>query len=205
MKTKIILFLLLIVTYNSFSQTNYEHKISAQVGTSWLGVLTNAIDKISNPIINHCFATPVFQLAYNYKTTPYFTVGAVSSFQNFNFNITIPENNITNADIFISRTNLSFRGLAHYIDNDVIDLYSGGRIGLSVWSIKADTAIISGFMNNYSFNLPMNPKYNKVGSAVSFQIILFGMDIYLSKNIGINGEIAMGPTYFANFGLSYRF
>jgi hypothetical protein len=37
------------------------------------------------------------------------------------------------------------------------------------------------------------------------QLIAFGLRGYLTENIGLNGELALGSPYFASVGINFRF
>jgi len=204
MKKNIFIFILTLLSLNLFSQ-DYKHKISANVGTSLWGTTTNLLNSINLEFINKSYASPVFQLGYSAKLSPIFSLGVAVSHQKFNFNITFADKNITNADILIKRSNVGIRGLFHYLDNNVIDLYSGGRVGLTVWKINANAEALDNFLNSYDFNLPFNTDYSMLGTALSFQLVLFGADFYITKNIGINTEINLGTPYYSTVGLNYKF
>ncbi len=199
--------ILLLFSLNAFSQTpSYPYKFNVAIGGSVLGMVTNYVDYYEDltEYVEGAKTIPVLNAGYNYKINKISTIGVALSHQNYIFNLVFPEDSIS-GKLGLYRTNIGFRYLANYVDNRVINIYSGLRLGLSYWKIKAESKLIFSFLDKLQFNIPINPEYSTSTTVFSFQIVFFGMEVYLTQNIAIGGELALGSPYFATLGASYRF
>jgi hypothetical protein len=72
-------------------------------------------------------------------------------------------------------------------------MYSGLRIGYTNWNFSTTTTDPN-FDGAESFN----------GGKPAFQVILFGIRGYITENIGLNTELAVGGPHFFSAGLNVR-
>jgi hypothetical protein len=206
MKKSIIFISLIILSFNLCAQQSmYKSRFSLQAGSSYLGLLVNTIKASNYEMLNKCFATPVGQITYEYFVDEKVSIGVGATYQYFQFNFTLPDPSIDAVDINLHRVNIGARGMFHYLNNDVIHLYSGARLGMTAWILNARSKALNDFLMLLPVRLPINPEIKTIGTFISAQIVLFGMDIFVTKNLGINGELCIGPTYSVAGGFSFRF
>lgn len=205
MKKLIIISVFTLFCLNSFSQqSSFKHRFSIQTGSSFLGFTTNIIKASNFESLNDCFATPVGQITYSYFVNPQVSIGAAGSYQFFRFNLTISPN-IDAVDVDLHRMNAGLRFLYHYMNTDKINLYSGAKLGLTVWKLYAKSDAIDQLMNLLPVTIPVNPQLSLYSFGFAPQLILFGMDVYFGNHFGINGEICLGPVNSVAGGFNFRF
>ncbi|MEY4903422.1 MAG: hypothetical protein RLZZ292_1237 [Bacteroidota bacterium] len=181
-----------------------------------MGIITkNANIKGLDKATLHSTAT--YQIAYDHAINPRFSLGVAVSKQKTTFvlqstTVTIGvsplidsllnlkgQNSFTgSAKVTTNRTNLALRGLIHY-GTDYLDMYSGARLGISVWNGAFQTDISGLRVTDISKKLRVK------GAFFAPQIILFGLRGYVTDHIGLGVELAVGSSYFAATQLNYRF
>ncbi len=187
-----------------------------QVGSNLLGIITKNtnIKGIENASLH---STGTYQIAYDHAINPHFSLGVAVSKQKTMLDlqsatVTLGVSPLIDsllkldgrnsfsgsANLTTTRTNLAVRGLVHY-GTDQIDLYSGLRLGMSIWN-GAFQSTISGLEA-----ADLSRKLKVKGAFIAPQIILFGLRGYVTDHIGLGAELAVGSSYFAATQLSYRF
>ncbi|MES2590939.1 MAG: hypothetical protein V4608_03555 [Bacteroidota bacterium] len=132
------------------------------------------------------FGSKPFNATYDYALTNRFSLGVAGNYTNRH-----------NAAGNLSRTNLAARALYHIIEESNFDLYTGGRLGISIWEG-------SGFRTDYQSGLEDLTFAWKGGRKLpSFQGV-FGFRYLLLGRIGVNTELAIGSPYFFSAGLSAK-
>ena len=140
-------------------------------------------------------SVPNIEIGYDYGLAKWFSVGILGAYQKFSVveNVTGGENKYT-----ISRMVVTSSLLFHYANAGKMDLYSGLRVGFQNWGFKAT-------LDDATVNCTAGLEELSVFSgASSFQLTLFRIRGYVSDNIGIGGEIAIGAPHFASFCINYR-
>ena len=221
MKNLMTLSIALMLILNLHAQNEeYQHVITANAGASIFGAIFNALD--GNPLnsgdtttdiegidnLNGLFeanTTPALQASYDYGVTNWFSVGGSVAFQNFNADITDlsytresdgQQVNAAAATIGIRRVSVGIRALFHYGNTDKIDMYSGLRLGVSNWGIKAESS-----SDTFSEDL-QNTRFS--GAFPAVQVIPFALRGYVTENIGLNFETGLGTPHYFAIGVNYR-
>jgi hypothetical protein len=186
------------------AQVDMPHSVSLNVGTSLIGDLIRTTLKNDANVDENVTAkvTPAFQLNYDYRITNVISLGLAFSYQSIgaevsNHQYTDGNGNVQTETYKVAyrRTNIGFRPLFHYGNMERIDMYSGLRLGYTMWNFKEDS------------NDPNNDPGDdaKIRSRFAPQLILFGMKGYFTEHIGANFEFAIGAPHYASGGLCYRF
>ncbi len=223
MKKSIIFIALLTIMQYSFAQNlDYRNTISFSSGRSLFVSLRGLEAKSTNSELSFtggkASATPTFQGAYDFAVNDWLSVGLAAAYNNTKIdftNITYKGKVTGNANATIARTSLAARVLFHY-GKGKFDLYSGGRIGVGIWTAKLGTDInddlLTDLLGSFDTYVPgfiknrLNGKSTRTGfPLIQAQIIPFGARYYITDNIGAHAEIAFGAPYFATIGANCRF
>lgn len=147
---------------------------------------------------------PAIQVNYDRAIANWFSLGGGVSYQRFNFDInnlgyTNSDDERINIDFVnadINRLNISLRALFHYGNKNRMDLYSGFRVGLTAWGtdIQSEDDQFEDDLEASGF----------IGINPAIQIIPFALRGYVTENIGLNFETAIGAPHFFSIGLNYR-
>jgi hypothetical protein len=173
---------------------------------------------------------PTIGIAWDYGVAKWFSVGIAASYNQAKASVTGLEvrNNKGTYDklgdfaITVPRTTVATRLLFHYGNKGRLDCYSGFRFGVGIWSVKTTANIdretlnraIDGIANEFGDTAEniktIDDVKTKIKSGASFvlpqvQLIAFGLRGYVTENIGLNGELAIGSPYFVSIGANYRF
>jgi hypothetical protein len=205
MKNLLLTFSLLLLMVFGFNNSvsaqdelTYKHNISGGVGFSLVGALFSGFPDTAGVSLS---TIPALQLTYDYRVSKLISVGAAFSYQKFGMNFDdyfwVDENGNFYEEDFtadISRTNVAARVLFHYSKNPKIDMYSGLRIGATLWngSVSGASAGFTELDNLTS------------GVVVAPQVILFGFRYFVTNNIGLSFESSVGAPHYLNFGVNYR-
>ncbi|MDA3780234.1 MAG: hypothetical protein PF487_08485 [Bacteroidales bacterium] len=184
---------LFIASANSFAQSS-DHKstLSLNTGFSLIGNLLNV-----GGDDNSTYSLPAFQANYDYSLVDWFSIGGAASIQLMGIDYT---NYGTSGEDFktsITRTNFAVRGLFHYGNSEVLDMYSGIRFGVTNWSVSTDS-------DNPDYQAEDDISFSS-GINVAPQVILFGIRGYFNESFGANMEIAAGSPHYLSLGINYRF
>jgi hypothetical protein len=188
---------------NSVSAQNgdYKQNIYAGAGFSLVGGLFDALGSDTSGAFTTS-SLPAIQFNYDYALTPKISVGAAFSYQAFGFDVMdytfvdASQNSVTeDFSANLRRTNLALRIMFHYGNSEKLDMYSGVRLGMTGWNISSEstTGAASDFFDG---------SYNGWGFAP--QVIPFGLRFYVTNNIGLSLESAIGAPHFLSIGANYR-
>ena len=223
MKQYLLTLSLSVFTFVAYAQ-NDQHRstVSATAGLNgwqFFNLLNNVSgnDSIVGLDID---ATGSYGLTYDYGITKWFSLGGAvnfnkirigadqikfnlndensSTFENSFLKDFIDEDvfNVKNPAINIARTTISTRALFHYANSGRIDLYSGFRLGAKIrrFSIEATDA-----------DTNERKDIGGTNAGFNFQFIPFGLRGYITENIGLGFEAAVGAPHYLAFQLNYRF
>lgn len=194
MKKIFIVAVATLFSFGVFAQNDtYKSTVSANVGFSLVGGLMEAISTAEG-VDNS--SLPALQLNYDFGVAKWFSVGAAFSYQKMGIKYSSWEMEPADFSVNINRTNIAARFLFHYANSGVMDLYSGLRVGYTMWGTNAKDA-------PSSFD-PENELDIK-GGTIAPQLVLFGLRGYVTDNIGLSTEIAIGAPHFFTLGVNYRF
>ena len=150
-------------------------------------------------------ASPTFQASYDYGVSNFFSIGGALSYNEAqtlatNYSWTDAAGNVSvgDYDVRVARTTIGARALFHYGNKGRLDMYSGLRLGLGIWNIKFTST-------NPQFD-PEKEFKGLRGNGVlpQFQLIPFALRGYITENIGLGFETAIGSPYMASLSLQYR-
>lgn len=207
MKKGFLFFVLSVVGFNAMNAQNDVHKnvVSVTAGYSLFNVAGKAAsqDVAQGATYN---ASPTFQGSYDYGFGKVFSLGGAISYNEANtsadnYSWTDAAGNVSvgNYDVRVARTTVGLRALFHYGNKGRIDMYSGVRLGLGIWNIKFSST---------------NPEFDPAtefeglrsrGVLPQVQVIPFALRGYITENIGLGFETAIGSPYMASLSLQYRF
>jgi hypothetical protein len=205
--------LLAVISVTAFSQKaesqkpEYRSTVSIGAGPSIIGKVGGLLNKIEIPdsAATMSFdAKLVYGITYDYRIFKWFSVGAAFSIQkmggtfyDFHYKDFDDVLKYINVNYDVTRLNFAVRPLFHYGNSPKLDMYSGFRMGMLSSSVALN-AEVPGLVKQDIFKFGL-------GRRVCFQMVGFGIKYYITKNIGINTEIAIGAPYFLSGGLNVRF
>lgn len=217
---KIGLFCLFCLSLNSqltAQNETYRSTLSANVGPNIFGLfgrLDNVIEQSDTVSFTSLstFGTPTFQLSYDYGFRKWFSLGLAVGYNKFGFDAknldweSPSQGSYVRGDVNwkASRTSINIRPLFHYGNNPRLDMYSGLRIGFSLWNSKVTgegTAKAKDeFEKTFDGTFP-------TGSVILPQVAItaFGLRGYATENLGFGFEVNIGPPYFCSANVNYRF
>ena len=146
------------------------------------------------------FATPALVFACDYGITENFSVGLAGGWQKMGIEYTDyqyydEDDNLVTEDFkyTISRTNVGVRALFHYTDIENLDMYSGAKVGYTIWNFTNETTD------------PYFVEPTDRASGMGFQIIAFGARGYFTESVGAFFEVGLfGAPYFLAGGIAIR-
>jgi len=204
-KVTILLLAIAIISLNNVKAQELRSTVTVGAGFSLIGTIMKTLVVIadqnsttSESMKNSGYSSiPALQASYGFMVSERISVGAAFSHQYFNI-----DDDVSKEYVHIKRTNLAIRGLIHYGNSDKIDMYSGVRLGATMWK------------TNLKFNAPDNDptveQFNDViadklsGTKFAPQVILFGLRGYFIENIGAFAEVSIGPPAYFTAGLTFR-
>lgn len=146
--------------------------------------------------------TPVILGGLDYGLSDRFSLGAVYTYQGVTMKYTSYEKPDANGNFItvngnftdrLSRQSIGLRPLFHFGDNDDLDLYAGARFSYVFWNYNSDRT-----------DVDVSDLFKLFGSPIKPQA-LFGMRYFVTENIGLGTEFAIGATYFISAGIHARF
>lgn len=224
-------FLLLHLSGTSiFAQNStFKNEFSALVGANAFGLVSKDLGaNATSGEVQYRYGkfsrTPTFQVAYDRSVVNWFSVGAALSYNRAKYEYEGLEYKgklVGNAALTAGRTTLGVRLLFHYFNDKNWDFYSGGRLGLGIWTGRLSLDIDEGLEQELIAEIDQNlsgivPRFirkrliNNLGVRAGFvapqiQVIPIGVRAHLNNNIGIGAELALGSPYFLSAGIQYRF
>ena len=184
----------------------YRHTLSATAGLNAFQIIALADNFGDNQNAQNASitATGSYGLTYDYGFKNWFSLGGALSYNNLKASASqidvVKEDGSTYSgpvDLKVSRTNIAIRPLFHYGNKGRIDMYSGLRIGVSVWGATIDAG--AGLLPEDVIDSARG-----TGAAVGLQLIPFGLRGYLNEQLAIGFETGFGAPHYAAFQVSYR-
>ena len=196
----------------SAQNLDYRHTASLNVGQSTLGLLAEFGEELlkarfenDESVVNigaiDINASPVFEGTYDFAIKEWFSLGVVGANQNFSvaytdFEFINEQQDFVNIEGFtgnMNRFNLTLRPNFHYRNRGRLDMYSGLRLGVSIYTFSADS------------DIPFTQFAKFGGPLPSLGLTVFGIRYFVTENIGLGGELNVGEPYFAKIGVAGRF
>ena len=209
MKKQFLLFVaVFVVLSTTLNAQNLDYKgvASFNVGYSLFNALGKSIvtDGSNSLDLNKVTTTPTLQVAYDYGFGKVFSLGGAVSYnaangdiRDFVFEDASGKISTANYTFKVSRITAGLRALFHYGNAGKIDMYSGIRLGVGIWNNKFTST-------NPAFKAEDELARLRNGVAPQVQVIPFGLRGYVTDNIGIGFETAIGSPYMACLQLTYR-
>jgi hypothetical protein len=198
---------------------DYRHVLSVTAGANIFkasanGVIDSVLSKNSDPSKLSLKSTPTLQFSYDFGLGKVVSFGLAGNFnqvavdaQDFKWTDSAGKPSVANYNVKINRMSVGVRMLFHYGNSGRLDMYSGLRFGISKWSNSVTS-------NNPKFNFEDVVGTNEVanrdilglltGTLPQLQVIPFGLRGYITDNIGLGFETAIGSPYYASLSLNYR-
>lgn len=205
MKRFYILILLLFVLFHVQAQQR-QQVAGIHSGFSLAGVFAGLVNNYSSLADVSATSSPILGFSYDRKLNERISIGggiarqAFSlNYRNYKYKDKDGNEQTDNFRTDASRLQIGVRGLFYYVDSKKAAMYSGLRAGITNWSLET-----SAEDPRYDVSRYLNRLLNfAMGVTPSAQLILFGLQGYLTERIGANLEVAIGPPYFLSFGLVY--
>lgn len=147
--------------------------------------------------------TPVILGGVDYGLSDRFSLGLLYTYQGVTMKYDSYDMTDANGNIItvtgdfkdrLTRQSIGLRPLFHFGDNDDLDLYAGARFSYVFWN----------YNSNSRNDVDVQQLFDLFGSPIKPQA-LFGMRYFVTDNIGLGTEFALGATYFMSFGIHARF
>ncbi len=208
-KITIILIAILFFSF-SFVDTyaqDYKSTVSVGAGSSLLGLTLKGLalkdikdgTTSQSDIQNSTYkSVPVLQLSYDLMLAKIFSIGVAGSYQHFNF-----DNKSSDEYLHVKRSNVAIRGLFHYGNGKRIDMYSGVRLGATIWNTDFKIKDIDTDPTLKELKKEIDDKLS--GIVFAPQLVAFGFRGYFTNNIGVFAELSVGAPAFLTAGLNFRF
>ena len=167
------------------------------IGQALLKAILNATLEASGT--NTVSSIPIINVMADYGITENFSLGVAYSFNKFSWSDSIIDTSgvISSVDLSAARHNIGVRPLFHFGNNEKVDLYTGARLGTSIWALSGSATDSQGNSTGASTDIPTG--------VVTVQA-LFGVRTYFTDVIGANFEVGIGNApYFVAGGLSFKF
>ncbi len=204
----LIPFIALCAFTTTFAQNSeYRNTVSVSGGLNLFQVFALAEDFIEDSLQTNLKlnATGSYAVQYDRSINNWFSLGGSVSYNT----ATIKADNLKlydDNDVLyyngafegrVTRTTIALRPLLHY-GKGRVDMYSGARLGVGIWTgkVKAEDDITINDVIDQA---------RTAGAALSMQIIAFGLRGYVTPNIGLGFELALGSPHYAALQLNYRF
>lgn len=211
------LFCLSLNTQSLAQNETYRSTLSANVGPNIFGLFDYIDDAIvQNDTLSftdlRTYGSPTFQLSYDYGIRKWFSLGLAASYNRFGFEATDLDFKSPSTDSFVkgdvsarvSRTGIAVRPLFHYGNNPRLDMYSGVRVGLSVWKTKLSGEGTAKSKDDFEETFDGNFKFIS-GVFPQLAITAFGLRGYVTEKLGFGFELNLGPTYICSANVNYRY
>lgn len=176
-------------------QSNFTIGTSFSLTSFFINIIKEALNTSTEITAK---SIPAVNAMYDFGLSESFSVGAAFSYQQWTAEYGGYYN--SNGDTVVgnfkdkmTRTNFGIRPLFHFGENENLDMYMGARLSFTQWGYSSDSG--NGKTSGDIF-AGANP--------IKFQA-LFGMRYFFTENVGFNMELAVGPTYYAMFGVNLRF
>jgi hypothetical protein len=156
-------------------------------------------------------ATPTFNVTYDYAVKKWFSIGGSVGYNRFQFefdNLDFRGNDgeiVTGDGGFrASRTSINVRPLFHYGNSGRVDMYSGFRVGFSIWNAGSIGNLQGENIDDFVDVIDL-AGVRGTGVLPQFALTLFGLRGYFTEHLGAGFEINAGSPYLVSAGLNYRF
>ncbi len=182
--------------------------ISVQTGIGWFGLVRGAESTTTISFLgdttefrSQITGTPAVGVAYDYRVNNVLSLGGAASYQSLRFHDFRSDDRAIdpNAELRLNRTLIGARVLFHYGRSERVEMYSGLRMGITVWNLRA---------RNFGEGQVENiDGLGSVTAAVTPQVtfIPFGFRAYLTPQLNLGAEFGLGSPHIAAVQLAYRF
>ncbi len=207
----LVILLLSISTLVHAQEDNFSprHTLTAQYGYGWFGLLNNHqgdIEISNDRTGNTQLYTANFDgsaattIAYDYRFGRIFSLGGAVGFQSIDINgfRDSETNESISGAIDINRIFLSGRTLFHYGKNPKWDLYSGVRVGATLWNVDSS-------VDQDDFTLGTGVSFGSGTAVIPHLVpIPFGFKYYPDDRIMLGAELAVGSPHVIAFQVGVR-
>ena len=142
---------------------------------------------------------PAIGVGFDFGLSRRWSIGVLASTQGWagelGYSYFDDNDNLVDENISMSlrRSSVNLTPKIHYGNGDNIDLYSGVRLGYLFWNGSVESS---------------DPDFDEVDvnfvSRPTFSLIAFGGRFYMTDNIAVNFELAMGSPYLFGIGANYK-
>lgn len=187
---------------NSINAQREQNQVVVSAGMGYSigqAIFKGILNAIEAGGTNTVSSIPIINVMVDYGISENFSLGAAYSFNSFSWSDSSidPSGVITSVDLSAARHNIGLRPLFHFGNNEKVDLYTGARLGTSIWSLSGSATDSQGNDTGASTDIP--------AGVVTVQA-LFGVRTYFTDVIGANFEVGIGNApYFVAGGLSLKF
>jgi hypothetical protein len=198
--------LFLLQSTTQAQSADYKNVMSFNLGYSFFNSAAK-LAKSNSGSTATASSIPTLQASFDHGFSEWFSLGGALSYNSgtssdSNFSL-IDSTGATQSgsyDLKISRITVTARMLFHYGNTGKLDMYSGIRLGAGIWS----TGLTSTIPNLSTTDLPGGGRAKGTGALPTVQFIPFALRGYVTENLGLGFETAIGSPYMACIQLNYR-
>jgi hypothetical protein len=203
------MFLTIFLAQSASAQNeDYRHVVSVNAGLNIFQVLGAAQFVPLNDVqFSNAkgYGSPTFQFSYDYGFKKWFSLGFAFANNRFGAkysNLVIANETIGDLNMKYTRNTFTSRVLFHYGNHDRLDMYSGLRLGVSLWNSKPSKDITDAQATALFESGGIGSARGK-GVLPHVGMTLFGLRYYVTENLGIGFESNIG-SYLASAQVNYR-
>jgi hypothetical protein len=192
----------------SAQNEDYRHVFSANAGLNFFQFLSFAeFSQSGNVAFTDAkgYGSPTFQLSYDYGFKKWFSLGFAYANNRFGAkytNLVIDNQGIGDLNMRYSRNTFTTRVLFHYGNQGRLDMYSGLRLGVSIWGSKPSKDITDSQATSLLDSGGIGSARG-TGAIPHIGMTLFGLRYYVTENLGLGFESNLG-SYLASVQVNYR-
>lgn len=201
-----VLLALVPLLFAAAAARGQDHAAGAQFGAGIWTLLR--LDDVSVTVDDRSLearlrGSPATSLTYDYRLDPRWSVGAIASHQALRLRDirAVDGGADVSGTLRLTRVLLGVRGLVHYGPRDrrAVDLYSGLRAGLTVWSLGGSADLGTRDVDLDLFGLGVG------GVTPQLTVIALGYRHTVAEVVYLGAELAVGSPHFIAAQAGVRF
>ncbi len=193
----------------SAQNADYRHVLSTNAGFNFFQLLKFAeFSPTADVYFTSAsgYGSPTLQLSYDYGFNNWFSLGLAFASNRFGAryaNLVVSGDPIGDLNMKYTRNTFTSRILFHYGNKGRLDMYSGLRLGVSIWDSRPSKTLTATQFQTMADSGTLASE-RASGKIPHLGLTLFGLRYYATDNIGFGFESAIG-SYLACLQINCRF